>query len=132
MFFRCPLDTPVQKAEPGDDVILVCKTPPNFTAIAVKWSKRGLDSPQYVLYFRDRRSDGTHQNEYFKGRVELRHEWVKNGNLSLLLKNVTQNDSGTYSCWGYAGGNDNIPTVPTNTTILEVGRSGGFNWFTLR
>uniref|UniRef100_A0A7N6B6V2 Ig-like domain-containing protein n=1 Tax=Anabas testudineus TaxID=64144 RepID=A0A7N6B6V2_ANATE len=43
-------------------------------------------------------SDKTYQHPSFKGRVELADSQIKDGNLSLILKNVIRSDAGTYEC----------------------------------
>ncbi|XP_029932334.1 uncharacterized protein LOC115376710 isoform X3 [Myripristis murdjan] len=52
---------------------------------------------------RDGHIDKTQQHPSFKNRVELRDGNMKNGDLSVILRNVTEDDSGTYECRFIAG-----------------------------
>ncbi|XP_030258290.1 uncharacterized protein LOC115572404 [Sparus aurata] len=87
----------VIRGEPGQDVILPCNT--SDTPIrAVNWTRSDLVYPDYVLFQRTTRSDPTHQHSSFKGRVQLVDGGLNSGNLSLILKNVSRDDNGTYEC----------------------------------
>uniref|UniRef100_A0A3Q3ILB3 Ig-like domain-containing protein n=1 Tax=Monopterus albus TaxID=43700 RepID=A0A3Q3ILB3_MONAL len=84
--------------KPGDNVTLSCRAPSSTNIIVVEWSRTDLE-PQYVFVYRDGRSDPRDQNESFKDRVELKDSEMKDGDVSLVLRNVTINDSGTYECF---------------------------------
>uniref|UniRef100_A0A668A4J4 Immunoglobulin V-set domain-containing protein n=1 Tax=Myripristis murdjan TaxID=586833 RepID=A0A668A4J4_9TELE len=69
----------------------------------------------------------------FKNRVELKDKKMKNGDLSVILKNVKKEDSGTYECHFIAAGAKHmkraiIKTPPISTIRLEVVDPGEFNW----
>ncbi|KAM9426373.1 uncharacterized protein KZ484_018735 [Pholidichthys leucotaenia] len=83
-------------AEPGQ-TLLPCRSPSNRPVTAVEWSKEGLGD-QHVLLFLDGRYDSANQHPSFVNRVELQDRWMEGGDLSLVLKNATANDSGTYEC----------------------------------
>lgn len=85
------------KAELGKDTILPCQAPKGDLILVVEWTRGDLKS-EYVFLYRDGHSDTDNQNPGFKDRVELVDGEMKNGNLSVRLKNVTINDSGTYEC----------------------------------
>lgn len=53
---------------------------------------------KYVFFYRDEQADKTNQDPAFEGRVELADHQLKNGNLSVILRRVTVNDTGTYEC----------------------------------
>ncbi|CAI5660649.1 unnamed protein product [Oreochromis niloticus] len=92
----------------------------------LKWNKPDLQPPNYVLYFRQDRFYDDFQHEFFKGRVTLKDpEWKKTGNLSVILKNVTMNDTGTYEC--HAGYNDDVKLLSTvNLSVVDPpGQTGG-------
>ncbi|KAK2812110.1 hypothetical protein Q5P01_000077 [Channa striata] len=83
-------------AKPGDTVILPCQAPRNTPVRAVVWIRPDLNDLTVCVY-RGRQCEKDDQSP-FQGRVEINDDWVKNGNMSLILKNVTINDSGTYEC----------------------------------
>uniref|UniRef100_A0A3Q2PK68 Coxsackievirus and adenovirus receptor homolog n=1 Tax=Fundulus heteroclitus TaxID=8078 RepID=A0A3Q2PK68_FUNHE len=91
-------------AEPGDNVILTCRAAENKDVINVKWRRTDLQSDQYLLLYRDSQSDPEGQSPSFRNRVSLLD--VKNGDVSLVLKNVTTDDTGTYECRVVQGGNN--------------------------
>nr|XP_020475825.1 V-set domain-containing T-cell activation inhibitor 1-like [Monopterus albus] len=91
------------QVELGQNVNLPCKT--NSSHIrAVEWTKTDLEEPEYVLFYRDGHLDGADQHSSFKGRVDLLDRQMKNGDLTLSLRNVTSTDTGTYECRVSAGG----------------------------
>ncbi|XP_006809287.2 programmed cell death 1 ligand 1-like, partial [Neolamprologus brichardi] len=83
-------------AESGQDVTLTCQAP-NNNIIGVEWSRADLEN-EYVLFYRDGRFDKENQHPSFKNRVNLQDRQMKEGDVSLSLKNVTTNDNGTYEC----------------------------------
>ncbi|XP_078020446.1 butyrophilin subfamily 2 member A1-like [Epinephelus lanceolatus] len=108
---------------PGDDVTLRCEAG-DVSIRAVEWTRPDLE-PQYVLLYRDGRSDPTLQHPSFTGRVELVDRELKDGDVSLTLKNVTSRDSGRYECRVKSGGSRrtkraNIKTDPIRVIYLEV------------
>ncbi|XP_051251487.1 myelin-oligodendrocyte glycoprotein-like isoform X2 [Dicentrarchus labrax] len=117
----------VISVKPGDDVTLPCSAG-DGSIRAVEWTRTDLE-PEYVLYYRDGRSDPTYQHPSFKGRVDLTDRELKDGDVSLVLKNVTISDRGTYECRVATGGPSrrkraNIETDPIRTIQLEVTASG--------
>ncbi|XP_015224757.1 PREDICTED: coxsackievirus and adenovirus receptor homolog, partial [Cyprinodon variegatus] len=86
-----------KQAKPGQTVILPCKTADSQPALAVEWRRSDLES-EYVLLFRDDRTDAGNQHPSYKNRTDLQDRQMKNGDVSLVLKNVTTNDTGTYEC----------------------------------
>ncbi|XP_029932333.1 uncharacterized protein LOC115376710 isoform X2 [Myripristis murdjan] len=86
-----------------EDVILTCQGPSNDTIHIKVWTRPDLQKSQYVFMLRDGHIDKTQQHPSFKNRVELRDGNMKNGDLSVILRNVTEDDSGTYECRFIAG-----------------------------
>ncbi|XP_029932679.1 V-set domain-containing T-cell activation inhibitor 1-like [Myripristis murdjan] len=84
-------------AQPGDDVTLSCQAP-DVNIEAAEWSRTDLKKEEYVFFYQDRHIDLVNQHPSFKNRVELKDKEMKNGDLSVILKNVKKNDSGTYEC----------------------------------
>ncbi|XP_033182625.1 programmed cell death 1 ligand 1-like, partial [Anabas testudineus] len=84
-------------AEPGDTVTLPCGVHSNISIIVVEWSRTDLET-EYVFLQRGSRSESFNEHESFKNRVELKDREKKDGDVSLILRNVTFNDTGTYEC----------------------------------
>ncbi|XP_039464142.1 neural cell adhesion molecule 2-like [Oreochromis aureus] len=91
-----PPELKIIPAESGQDVTLTCRAPNNNIRV-VKWSRADLGDENVLLY-QDGHFDPTHQHPSFKNRVDLHDSWMKDGDASLILKDVTINDTGTYEC----------------------------------
>ncbi|CAI5671328.1 unnamed protein product [Oreochromis niloticus] len=85
-------------AESGQNVTLTCRAPNNNNSIlVVEWSRADLGD-EYVLLYRDGHFHSDNQHPSFKNRVDLQDRQMKDGDVSLILKDVTINDTGTYEC----------------------------------
>ncbi|KAL4008132.1 hypothetical protein ACER0C_001984 [Sarotherodon galilaeus] len=85
-------------AESGHSVTLPCQAPnDDITITAVEWTKADLKN-EYVFFYRNKGFDPANQHPSFKNRVDLQDRQMKDGDVSLILKNVTINDAGTYEC----------------------------------
>lgn len=84
-------------AAPGQNATLPCQLPNNKHTVYVKWSRPDLE-PQYVLLYRDEQLDPELQHPSFRKRVELQDRQMKDGDVSLVLINVTTNHTGRYEC----------------------------------
>ncbi|XP_039464059.1 uncharacterized protein LOC120437553 isoform X2 [Oreochromis aureus] len=69
----------------------------NKNIIVVEWSREGLE-PEFVLVYRGGQFVPDEQHPSFKKRVDLQDKQMKDGDVSLILKDVTINDNGTYKC----------------------------------
>ncbi|XP_030580112.1 V-set and immunoglobulin domain-containing protein 8-like, partial [Archocentrus centrarchus] len=84
-------------AESGQNIILPCRAPNNNQIRAVVWAKPDLED-EHVYLYRDGRFDPGKQNPVYRNRVDLQDRQMKDGDVSLIMKDVTVNDSGTYEC----------------------------------
>ncbi|XP_035849774.1 sialoadhesin-like isoform X1 [Sander lucioperca] len=83
---------------PGEDVPLQCQASINAEIILVKWSRPDLKSNKYVFFLRENRPYEKYQLPSYRGRVNLSDPEMKDGNVSVVLKNVSVYDTGTYEC----------------------------------
>ncbi|XP_028260017.1 V-set domain-containing T-cell activation inhibitor 1-like [Parambassis ranga] len=84
-------------AKLGQTVTLPCPvTSTNITGVA--WIKDGLKTEGNVLYYLENQFQYASQHPCFRGRAQLKEGWEEDGDMSLILKNVTTTDSGTYKC----------------------------------
>ncbi|CAI5659994.1 unnamed protein product [Oreochromis niloticus] len=111
-------------AESGQDVTLPCQTP-NNKIVAIEWSKDLWN----LLYYQIGQFDPDNQNLAYKNRVDLKDRQMKDGEVSLILKNVTINDTGAYKCY-VAWGEPNQAawlnlTCTINLSVVPPGQQGG-------
>ncbi|XP_042071747.1 uncharacterized protein LOC121812785 [Haplochromis burtoni] len=95
--FAAPLDQEVT-ASPGADAILQCQGCGDVEITLLEWSKPELKSDGYVYFYRNQRLYENYQHSFFKGRVELRDPSMKDGDCSVILRNASIRDAGTYEC----------------------------------
>ncbi|XP_078101705.1 coxsackievirus and adenovirus receptor-like [Sander vitreus] len=112
---------------PGDDVTLPCQAADSSIRV-VEWTRPDLE-PDYVLLYRDGHLDPTYQHPSFKDRVELVDRELKDGDVSLILKNVSSIDNGTYECRVASDGSRRkkraiIDSEPIRTIRLQVTEPG--------
>uniref|UniRef100_A0A087XX56 Ig-like domain-containing protein n=1 Tax=Poecilia formosa TaxID=48698 RepID=A0A087XX56_POEFO len=86
------------RAEPGENAILPCEAPEKKPVIIVEWRRCDLEGNDHVALYRDEQFDNEGQNPAYKNRVDLQDREIKNGDMSLVLRNVTTDDTGTYEC----------------------------------
>ncbi|XP_076734316.1 ICOS ligand isoform X1 [Maylandia zebra] len=112
-------------AEVGQDVTLPCRAPNNKTIRAVKWSRADLGD-EYVLLYRNKDFVPDDQHLSFKNRVDLQDRRMKDGDVSLILKNVTINDTGTYECVVIPGGGGFSKSISIiHLHVVPPGHTGG-------
>lgn len=83
-------------AKSGENAILPCQDPGNYFT-AVKW-RRPDQEDEYIFLERDGHIVEYDQHPSFKNRTVLQDQEKKDGNVSLILKNVTTNDAGPIEC----------------------------------
>ncbi|XP_039879015.1 programmed cell death 1 ligand 1-like isoform X2 [Simochromis diagramma] len=112
-------------AESGQDVTLTCQALNNNPISVVKWSRADLRD-EYVLLYKDGRFDPGNQHPSFKNRVDLQDRQMKDGDASLILNNVTINDTGTYECVVIPrGGGSSKPISIIHLHVVPPGQPGG-------
>ncbi|KAK2899450.1 coxsackievirus and adenovirus receptor homolog isoform X2 [Channa argus] len=87
------------KVKPGQNVLLQCHAPKHAIITLLEWVRPDLDSEGYVFFYRDRHLYDNYQHPSFVNRVELRDPGMKDGDVSVMLKNVNTTDTGTYQCY---------------------------------
>ncbi|KAK9525168.1 hypothetical protein VZT92_017492 [Zoarces viviparus] len=117
----------------GQNITLECRSQvsKNDVIELVQWSRPDLK--KYVFLFKDYHYNGNYQDLLFRGRVQLSDPEMKNGNVSVVLKNVNVNDSGTYECRVIAGRSrrrlvkrqEPEPISIIELTVIEPGRTHG-------
>ncbi|CAI5660750.1 unnamed protein product [Oreochromis niloticus] len=81
----------------GENVTLPCRVlDGNKTINGLEWSKPELKT-EYVLLYRDGHLGLFNQHPSFKNRVDLQDRQMKDGDVSLILKDVTTADAGIYA-----------------------------------
>ncbi|XP_071315373.1 coxsackievirus and adenovirus receptor homolog isoform X2 [Trachinotus anak] len=103
--------------KPGEDVTLPCRGSRDGVIELIRWDRPDLKSEGYVFFYRDERSYENYQLPSYRGRVELTDPQMKDGDISVVLKNVNINDAGGYECRVGIGGNE--PEL-INSIILKV------------
>ncbi|KAA0706188.1 Butyrophilin-like protein 9 [Triplophysa tibetana] len=100
----------------GASVVLPCINDKPLTAeeLKVEWKKSDSESPVFV--YQDERS------ESYSGRADFSTDDIKHGIFSLLLKNVTAQDEGEYTCDVYRG-KCNVLSVTTTLELRLLGKS---------
>ncbi|KAI9529001.1 hypothetical protein NQZ68_015768 [Dissostichus eleginoides] len=96
VLFASPAGVTEVKAKPGEDVTLHCNCPTDAAITLVQCKISGLEDN--VFYFRDNKLMESLENPQFHGRVELKDPEMKNGDCSVVLKNISVIDTGTYTC----------------------------------
>ncbi|XP_053199712.1 sodium channel subunit beta-3-like isoform X2 [Scomber japonicus] len=84
--------------KPGDNVTLPCQSPNDKAITLLEWSRPELKEDGYVFFYRNDRSYESYQHATVVGRVQLKDASMKDGDLSVILKNVNINDTGIYEC----------------------------------
>ncbi|KAL4008333.1 hypothetical protein ACER0C_002185 [Sarotherodon galilaeus] len=132
LFVFVSAENKTMTAEPGQDITLTCRAPNNNNIVVLEWSRADLGE-KYVLLFRDDRFYPENQHPSFKNRVDLQDRQMKDGDVSLILKDVTTADNGTYECRVVQGGTkrrkravlDGDPISIITLSVVPPGQTGG-------
>ncbi|XP_039678371.1 coxsackievirus and adenovirus receptor homolog [Perca fluviatilis] len=116
-------DLPVVTVHHGQDAILPCQAD-DPSIIIVEWSR-----DEHILFYSDKETDTIIHNPSYKGRVDLSGNELSGGDASLILKNVSSIDTGTYKCRVVSGGFRRkkraiIDSEPIGTIHLQVTEQG--------
>lgn len=107
------------KVTRGEDATLECYGHSGATDILLRWTKPDQQIQGYVMYFKHGNFQEHLQDSSFKSRVKLKNsKWMNNGNFSVILQNVTMNDSGTYEC--EAAYNNQAAQLLNTITLIVV------------
>ncbi|XP_041861549.1 uncharacterized protein LOC121652695 [Melanotaenia boesemani] len=109
-------------AEPGHDVSLPCRAGHDGDIKALRWIRP--DRKQDVFLYRDGHFDHSHQHPSFQNRVDLQDRQMKDGDVSLILKNLTTNDTGKYECRVFQRGTGREQVIKSKIIHLEVSPAG--------
>uniref|UniRef100_A0A3Q3K1V5 Ig-like domain-containing protein n=1 Tax=Monopterus albus TaxID=43700 RepID=A0A3Q3K1V5_MONAL len=115
------------KVNPGDTVTLPCLDPGHTTLQMLQWSRPDQLSHGYVYFYRDGHLLERYQHSSYHGRVEVKDLGMKDGDFSLILRNVSINDTGKYECRigrGTSGRRKRHDPVLLSTINLKVDDSG--------
>ncbi|XP_039463660.1 programmed cell death 1 ligand 1-like [Oreochromis aureus] len=122
--FTCA-DQKTITVESGQNVTLTCRAPNNNITV-IEWKTADLGE-EYVLLYRQNFFDTTKQHPSFKNRVDLQDRQMKDGDVSLILKDVTINDTGTYECLVFMRETRSwkITSIICLTVVDPPGQTGG-------
>ncbi|XP_017297256.1 megakaryocyte and platelet inhibitory receptor G6b-like [Kryptolebias marmoratus] len=104
-------------AEPGQTITLSCDAVSFRPIRVVDWSRTD-QNPVNTILFQNGKPHPDILDLSYKGRVELKDR--QNGDVSLILKNVTTADSGTYECHIQRGTNHSGTGVYENKLLSII------------
>ncbi|KAG7233194.1 hypothetical protein INR49_007354, partial [Caranx melampygus] len=92
------------KVKPGENATLQCRSSGEAEVLLIQWTRPDLKTEGSVFIYTDGHFQNHSLHQSYLGRVELKDPEMKDGDFSVILKNVTFNDPGTYECFvGHKG-----------------------------
>ncbi|XP_067436522.1 coxsackievirus and adenovirus receptor homolog [Thunnus thynnus] len=116
------------KVKPGENVTLQCQSPKDEAIILFEWSRPDLKKDGYVFFLRENRPYENYQHPSFRGRVQLRDPEMKDGNVSVTLKKVNINDTGTYECRVSVKSKGHGLMNTIYLKVIDSGHTAGNTW----
>lgn len=114
--------------QPEQSVLLRCRGPTSTcedTVQVLTWTRPDLKAEGYVFFYRNKRSYENYQLPSFQGRVALYDPDMRDGDVSLVLRNATAADTGTYSCYVSVGNVRGSRVTHSETHHLTVASHSG-------
>ncbi|KAF3698334.1 V-set and immunoglobulin domain-containing protein 8 Precursor [Channa argus] len=108
--------------KPGDDVTLQCLDHRGGDIELLEWTRQ--DPNENVFVWKHGKMFEDPQHPSFQNRVELRDPEMKDGDVSVILRNSSINDTGTYECRVKNSNKITPPQLITTITMI-VTDSGG-------
>ncbi|XP_073508630.1 NACHT, LRR and PYD domains-containing protein 1 homolog [Phyllobates terribilis] len=88
------------KGQLHEDVLLPCaviyKDEFDYNLLVVHWQRLENDVVVHTFYYGS--SQPEYQSVQYRGRTEMFYDLLPSGNLSLLLRNLSESDAGIYTC----------------------------------
>ncbi|XP_067380871.1 coxsackievirus and adenovirus receptor homolog isoform X2 [Channa argus] len=107
----------------GDDVTLQCLDHRGGVIKLLEWMRQDLEEDVFVFRHGNMSKDLQHPS--FINRVELKDPEMKDGDVSLILKNVTVNDAGTYECYVRKSNTQPPPQLISTITMTVIDSEDG-------
>lgn len=111
--------------KPGENVTLQCQSPRDEAITALMWIRPDLKKDDYVFFFRENRLYEIYQHPSFRGRVQLIDREMKDGDVSVILKNVNINDTGIYECRVSVNSKKQELMTTINLKVTDSGQTEG-------
>ncbi|KAG7497309.1 coxsackievirus and adenovirus receptor-like [Solea senegalensis] len=114
----------------GRDATLQSWCSSNGEVTLIEWTRSDLQPLKYVFLYRNARSYGNYQNPGYRGRVELRNPEIKDGDVSITVKNVSVDDAGLYKCRTIVKENGNSTEFrrDINLRVTDSGQTQQVEW----
>ncbi|XP_073435310.1 NACHT, LRR and PYD domains-containing protein 1 homolog isoform X2 [Dendrobates tinctorius] len=108
-----------------EDVLLPCiviyKDEFDYNLLVVHWQRPENDVVVHSFYYDSSQSE--YQSDQYRGRTQMFYDLLPSGNLSLLLRNLSESDAGSYTCQSVLQETSGITIQGVNLTLK--GRSEG-------